>query len=143
MLLCFAVSAAAEAGVYRCEDAEGNVTFSSFPCRTDAERVEVDVASGAAAYETRGLSWRDRQTLSEIERREERSVYSGAPGAAYSGSSRESAALSEQRRCESARAHLKAVRDDGRQGYDADWSRHHRRRVRDAKDDVRDACRPR
>ncbi len=47
LLVCvFASEAAAQ--VFKCQDAEGRVVFSSFPCSDSAERVVVDVGSGDA-----------------------------------------------------------------------------------------------
>lgn len=45
--------------------------------------------------------------------------------------------------CESAKAALDSYREQGRRGYSASQSRSHKARMRQAKDRVRNACRPR
>jgi hypothetical protein len=45
--------------------------------------------------------------------------------------------------CEGAKAALDSYRKQGRRGYSASQSRSHKARLRQAKDRVRDACRPR
>ena len=53
LMLLFAVSAHAQ--VFKCHDADGQLTFSSFPCGEAIEKVAVSVGSGNAAPATEQL----------------------------------------------------------------------------------------
>lgn len=129
LILLLLASNIATAGVYKCVDPAGRVTYSQSPCAADAQRLDIknNRQRGRAELDSPGLRDSELRALEDIRRRAERrrsALDFQAERIRRRANYDAEMADINKRACERARFERDSFRDEKRAGYSASRGKH-------------------